>query len=511
MLLDDLLTRLADAPPARELIGRLAVYRRPVDDTGVAWQLSQLTAVPDPPARLFARVKQVRELLEQAREAGTAESVEDLGLDPGVLAQYRDDAAELARPPVRLTQEAGQALGLLASLGLVAPAPRQGTVGQPEVPWLVVHRWTARALDDRTSKEELTAAHRRAAAYWRWRVAVWPQTRAEDVEQLLEARYHHHAAGDVDDALDANWQACTQLGSWGAWTTERQLWDEALGWVPPRSAPAVAIRVELGILAQHRGDYNSAEDHYQAALAICEEIGDRANIGVVYHQLGVLAYLRGDYDSAERRYQASLAIKEEMGDRGANIAGTYHQLGMLAQDRGDYDTAEQHYQASLAINEEIGDQGANIASSYGQLGNLAYLRGDHDSAEQRSQAALAIFEKIGDRANIANVYHQLGMLTQDRGDYDSAEQRYQASLAIKEEVGDRAGIAITYHQLGMLAQDRGDYHTAEQRYQASLAINEEIGDRPASPAHSASSESCVPTRAGPPTPSATRSRPWRSA
>ena len=110
----------------------------------------------------------------------------------------------------------------------------------------MVHRWTAAALQDRTSPDGLIAAHRRAAAYWRWRVAVWPQSRADDVEQLLEARYHHHAAGDLDDALDANEEACGQLRTWGAWTTERQLWDEALSWVPPRSGHAAAIHLQLG-------------------------------------------------------------------------------------------------------------------------------------------------------------------------------------------------------------------------------------------------------------------------
>jgi hypothetical protein len=33
VLLDSLLATMQDAPPARELIGRLAVYRRPVDKT----------------------------------------------------------------------------------------------------------------------------------------------------------------------------------------------------------------------------------------------------------------------------------------------------------------------------------------------------------------------------------------------------------------------------------------------------------------------------------------------
>jgi tetratricopeptide (TPR) repeat protein len=475
VLLDGLLDTLKVAPPTRELIGRLAVYRLPVDETGVAWQLSELTAAPDPPADLRARLEPVLVMLRQARQAGTAESVEDLGLDPSTLAQFRRDAAELAGPPVSLTEPARHALSLLAGLGLVAPAATQDTVGQQDGPSWVAHRWTAVALQARTSREQLTAAHRRAAAYWRWRVAVWPQTRADDVEQLLEARYHYHAAGDLDYALSANAQACSQLRTWGMWTTEHSLWDETLGWVSPRSTDAGEIHFQLGQIARRRGNYAASEQHYQAGLAIFEELGDRIGLAISYHDLGLLAQVRGDYSTAEQHYQAALAIKEELGDR-IGLARTYHQLGVVAEDRDDYDTAEQHYQAALAIFEELGDR-VGFASGYHQLGILAHKRGDYDTAEQRYQASLAIEEELGRQDGIASSYGQLGMLARHRGDYDTAEQRYQAALAIDEEIGDRRGMATSYHQLALIAQDRSDYDTAEQRYQAALAIFEELGDR----------------------------------
>jgi tetratricopeptide (TPR) repeat protein len=475
VLLDDLLTSLHNAPTALELLHGLAVYRRPVDDTGAAWQLSFLTTVPEPPAELMDRLQPVWQALRQGGQAGTAISVEDLGLEAAAVAQYRADTAELVRPPVLLTDQAHQALHLLAGLGLVAPATGPDIDEEPSARGWFVHRWTAAALEARTSPSELADAHGTAAAYWRWRVAVWPQSRAADVEQLLEARYHHHAAGDLDAALYANSEVCAQLDTWGAWTTEHHLLEEALSWVPPRSRHAAGTLHELGAIAEYRGDYGTSEQYYQDSLAIFEEVGDQAGIAMNYHQLGNLALRRGDYGTAEQRYQESLAIKEETGDR-AGAASTYHQLGIIAERRGDYDTAEQRYQESLAIEEETGD-GPRIAMSYGQLGNLAYRRGDYDAAEERYRAALPIFEEAGNRANIAIVYHQLGMIAAMRDDYGTAEQRYQQSLAIKEEIGDRTGAAITYHQLGNLAEDRGDHDTAEERYRAAVAIFEEAGNR----------------------------------
>ena len=474
VLLDSLLASLRDASPAAELLRRLAVYRRPVDETGAAWQLSSLTTMPEPATKLIDRLRPVLDELDQARQAGTATSVEDLGLEPAALAQIREYVTELARPPVSLANDERQVLDLLVGLGLVAPAALDANVGGG-APGLFVHRWTAAALELRTSRAELADAHRKAAAYWKWRVAVLPQTRAEDVEQLLETRYHHHAAGDLDDALDANRQVCDQLHTWGAWTTEHQLWHEALTWVSPQSRHAADIRFALGKLAGTRGDYDAAEQYYQDSLTIFEETGQQTGVAANYGQLGHLAFLRGDYGIAEQRHRAALTIFDEIGDR-KNIATAYHALGVIAEYRLDIDTAERYYQDSLAIKEEIGDR-PGLAETYHQLGNLAHRRGDYDSAEQRYSAALTILEEAGDRKRTATVYHSLGMAAQARGDYDTAERYYQDSVAIKEEIGDRPSAALTYGQLGNLALNRSDYDSAEQRYSAALTIFEEIGDQ----------------------------------
>ena len=76
-----------------------------------------------------------------------------------------------------------------------------------------MHRWTATALAGRAAREpgqQLARAHRQAAAYWQWRVRAWPQDRAADVHDLLEAR-HHLLAGDTEDAGQVAETAASQL------------------------------------------------------------------------------------------------------------------------------------------------------------------------------------------------------------------------------------------------------------------------------------------------------------
>ena len=68
-------------------------------------------------------------------------------------------------------------------------------------------------------------------------------------------------------------------------------------------------------------------------MEMFERLGDQAGMASGYHQLGILAQDRGDHDTAEPLYQRSLAIAERLGDQ-AGMAGGHYQLGMLAQLRG---------------------------------------------------------------------------------------------------------------------------------------------------------------------------------
>ena len=104
----------------------------------------------------------------------------------------------------------------------------------------------------------------------------------------------------------------------------------------------------MGLLAYFRGDYDTAEQHYQAALALFEgnrqpgDISPAAPPSRDYRRRAT-AITAPPSSITGRRWQ----ILEEIGLPQA-IAGTYGQLGSLAKCRGDYDTAEQRYQAALA-------------------------------------------------------------------------------------------------------------------------------------------------------------------
>ena len=513
VLLSDLLDRLTEAPGAAGLLLGVSVYREPVDRNALLFQAGQADPdAEDIPDRAAAS-RQIADILAAA--GFTEDESVDLAAVPGhVQAQLAPHIAELNRrptPPFRPDLGLDKQIAACQAASLVTVGER-GSESR-----FFVHRWTATELAGRAAREHgqpLARAHRKAAAYWRWRTRVWPQDREAGVHDLLEARYHLLQAGDIEDAAQVTESAVAQLRTWGAWDQVASLVHGTLAWLPtdsPRQGAwihqlgilaqdrgdydeaarqykrALYIKArlgdqagiadtwnQLGIIAQARGDYEEAARKYQRAVGILERLDDQAKMAAAYQNLGILAYQRGDYDEAARQYQRSLAILEQLGDQ-AKMADVYHNLGALTHSRGDYDEAARQYQRSLDIREQLGNQ-VGIAASWCNLGALAHARGDHDEAARQFQRALGILERLGDQAKMAAIYHNLGALAQERGDYDEAARQYQRSLAILERLDDRGGIAAAYHNLGILAQERGDYDEAARQYQRSLDIFERLGE-----------------------------------
>ena len=415
---DVLLPQLLDllSPEAKRLLMGLALFRRPVERSAATFVLGtpvehdatedETNSAPDPP---FATDLPVDDLLDE-----------------------------------------------LVSTTLLT---RLESTGGSSPQWFV-HRWTASTMERQeesaveTAEEDKVARHRRAAAYWMWHYRTTAQSREADVDDLMECYAHFGEAGNVKQSDNAAQTAASILNRIGRWDDEWKLANRQIQNTHLNKDQQAAWHHNLGVLAQARGDYDTAHNLYQQALAIFEELGNRAGMATTYHQLGVLAQARGDYDTAHNLYQQALAIFEELGNR-AGMATTYHQLGMLAQARGDYDTAHNLYEQSLHIKEELGNR-AGMAATYHQLGVLAQARGDYDTAHNLYEQSLRIEEELGNRAGMATTYGQLGVLAQARGDYDTAHTYYQRALTIFEELGDRVNIAKVRRNLGILAKDQNN-------------------------------------------------------
>lgn len=463
VLLGRLLERVDRVPLARELLTGASVYRIPVDLLGLEWQVGEVFEVTGDP-EAGERLDRLGEEIARAQGRGEEPASE-------LMKQFLEERAAWARPPLRVPAALEPARRALESLGLLAP------VDLTETSLYTVHRWTASAVLARSAADEVRQAHQRAARYWRWRGERLSDRRSEIVAQLLEARYHHLRAGEVESAVEVvtDWVGA-ELHAQGAYRRVEQLCRETLAWVPERSPEAAALVGQLGLVAQARGDFERALDRYQRSLDLSRSLGDLRGVAGSQHQIGTIHLSRGEHAQAEEAYRASLRSSEELGDR-AGMAHSLHQLGIVAQEQGDWDHAFTSFQESLRIQEERGDLGAMIPTLF-HLGRIAHLRGDVGTAADLYQRSMRISASLGNRPMLAETWHQLGVLAHEQGDLAGALEHYKKAFRLKEELGMQESLAGTCHQLALVAQAYGDPAEARRWRERELRIHEELGGSP---------------------------------
>ena len=105
----------------------------------------------------------------------------------------------------------------------------------------------------------------------------------------------------------------------------------------------------------NEGDLDGAEATYQIIRRKLEDSSMSARdrlLVVFHHQLGIVAQHRGQLEQAEQWYQKSLEITEALGNR-PGMASTYGQLGLLSEKRQDFGAALDWIVRCVALFEEF--------------------------------------------------------------------------------------------------------------------------------------------------------------
>jgi tetratricopeptide (TPR) repeat protein len=242
-------------------------------------------------------------LIFQIGQARPADATGPAGPDPAPPYCAQADIAEL----VRECEHAGLLVVSRARAGL---GPARGSI-----PPVFVEPRTARVLHGDLAAagrdDEIRIAHYRAAEYWQWRADAGPQDQNADLRDLLEARYHLHAAGDDDRAGTITEVVCAQLHAWGELDQEGALIGETLSWLPADSPLRAGWILQIAKIAQVQGDHAEAERRYWQAMQLYSSAGDMAAVSRIQHRLGILAQARGDYAEAERRYLESRSLARQ--------------------------------------------------------------------------------------------------------------------------------------------------------------------------------------------------------
>ena len=179
------------------------------------------------------------------------------------------------------------------------------------------------------------------------------------------------------------------------------------------------IEYKLGTVHERRGEWDLAEHHLQAALAL------GAAPARVQADRGLVAWRRGDAGALDLCEEALRLAMEEGDDEAA--ARAHNILGLLG-------AGSDHLERSLALSERLADPSIRIAA----LNNLARARagaGDLEPAAALVREALDLVAAQGDRHREAALRNNLADTLHRAGRDDEAMEELKRAVAIFAEVG----------------------------------------------------------------------------
>ncbi|HAJ64683.1 MAG TPA: hypothetical protein DCP31_40140, partial [Cyanobacteria bacterium UBA8543] len=233
----------------------------------------------------------------------------------------------------------------------------------------------------------------------------------------------------------------------------------------------------IGAVYDNQGQYPQALKSYQQALAIAQEIGNKAGAGTALNNIGVVYNSQGQYSKALEYHQQALPIRQAIGDK-VGEGSTLHNLGAVYDNLGQYSQALEYYQQALAIRQKIGDKKGE-GTTLNNIGEVYSNLGQYPQALKSNQQALAIAQEIGDKAGEGTTLKSLGLLYLNQGQDLQALKYLQQALAIHKAIGDKASEGITFINIGFVYRNQGQYSQALNYYQQALAIHQAIGNRSA--------------------------------
>ena len=105
----------------------------------------------------------------------------------------------------------------------------------------------------------------------------------------------------------------TQLGLHGLDTTSEDAPKLVYAFVPRTDAVITRdVWDTLGYIEFHLGDFARAADHFELALALCRDRGDRGSLAWILTHAGNARHAVGELPQARRAWQQALAIFDDL-------------------------------------------------------------------------------------------------------------------------------------------------------------------------------------------------------
>ncbi len=190
--------------------------------------------------------------------------------------------------------------------------------------------------------------------------------------------------------------------------------------------------INLATIFYELDQYNDANELYNNALIIWQQLSDTLKISEAYYNIAQVYLKLGDVFHAISLHNESLELKEKIHFNDGIIL-SYFSIAEIYEQKKEYSKAESFYIKSLELSKKI-DNRYGMAKAFNALGNLNLLLGDLNKARSYLNESMIVAEFINSKEILLDIYKNLSSLFEDENVYDKSLLYYKKYTGIKEEL-----------------------------------------------------------------------------
>jgi predicted ATPase/class 3 adenylate cyclase len=253
----------------------------------------------------------------------------------------------------------------------------------------------------------------------------------------------------------------------GNYDSAEHLYSEALAMVTGntryRSVEA-EVRYGLGLVYRQQGKFKEAQTQFSHDLSLNRQLHHRQNEARTLSALGVIEHLRRNFHEAIQYHQQALAIREQIGDR-AGVGASQLNIAQSLGNLGNHSDAEPMLREALRTQQALNNQWWQ-AITLNELGILHLIVGNSTESRRYLEQGLA----LGQEGIEAYLLCNLGQILRDTGELYQAEVTLLKGLNLAQTQGDAHLEAIHLNDLALVSLRKHEFVEALKRAQASLEI-----------------------------------------
>jgi CHAT domain-containing protein/Tfp pilus assembly protein PilF len=231
----------------------------------------------------------------------------------------------------------------------------------------------------------------------------------------------------------------------------------------------------IGDVHHTMGELQKAQEHYQQAFNVSDDINDLLGQGRAMNGLASVFTQLGENQKAREYCDQAITRFEKVGDR-AGLARSYFLIGDIFGLTGDLTKSLEFYNRSLPLWRELGNRRGQAQTLVGMGYNYSDL-GDDLKAIEYYEEAHSLWRTVNDRRGRAQTLLALGYSTSTLGRKQEALNLFHLARELAEPMGDDVVSAKLANSLGRVYRELHQYQEALEYYKLALGLFQGAGSR----------------------------------